>query len=142
MSTNPGNVYYLYGMIYVILGIVVVVALFLIFWDDHDKSYNKKEKGAAKAPKAQFNSGPKAAPKIEKPKAEKKASGPTLKEQILLDIDAAIQEVKKGMEEPMSMARKAMDVAKEAIDNAVKEAQQGWSTSDNSDVDEQQEQED
>ena len=33
-------------MFYAILGIVVVVALFLIFRDDHDKSYNRNEKKA------------------------------------------------------------------------------------------------
>ena len=32
-------------MFYAILGIIVVVALFLIFRDDHDDSYNKSEKG-------------------------------------------------------------------------------------------------
>ena len=31
-------------MFYAILGIVVVVALILIFRDDHDKSYNRNEK--------------------------------------------------------------------------------------------------
>lgn len=43
-------------MIYAIIAIAVIVALFLIFRDDHDKSYNKNEKsGHAKpwsAPKA------------------------------------------------------------------------------------------
>ena len=36
-------------MFYAILGIVVVVALILIFRDDHDDSYNKSEKGQQKA---------------------------------------------------------------------------------------------
>ena len=36
-------------MFYAILGIIVVVALFLIFRDDHDASYNKSEKGQQKA---------------------------------------------------------------------------------------------
>lgn len=36
-------------MFYAILGIVVVVALFLIFRDDHNDSYNKSEKGQQKA---------------------------------------------------------------------------------------------
>ena len=35
-------------MFYAILGIVVVVALILIFRDDHDDSYNKSEKGQQK----------------------------------------------------------------------------------------------
>ena len=33
-------------MFYAILGIVVIVALFLIFRDDHDSSYNRNEKKA------------------------------------------------------------------------------------------------
>ena len=54
-------------MIYAIIGIIVAVALFLIFWDDHDRSYNKAEKGQKKpqqnhyqkeAPKAPFSSVP------------------------------------------------------------------------------------
>ena len=36
-------------MFYAILGIIVVVALLLIFRDDHDDSYNKSEKGQRKA---------------------------------------------------------------------------------------------
>lgn len=36
-------------MFYAILGIIVIVALFLIFRDDHDDSYNKSEKGQRKA---------------------------------------------------------------------------------------------
>ena len=36
-------------MFYAILGIIVVVALFLIFRDDHDDSYNKSEKGQRKS---------------------------------------------------------------------------------------------
>ena len=54
-------------MFYAILGIVVAVALFLIFRDDHDSSYNnsynKKEKGT----------------KEKGTKAEKKASGASLR---------------------------------------------------------------
>lgn len=36
-------------MFYAILGIIMVVALFLIFRGDHDDSYNKSEKGQRKA---------------------------------------------------------------------------------------------
>ncbi|MBR4734640.1 MAG: hypothetical protein IK052_00975, partial [Bacteroidales bacterium] len=86
-------------MFYAILGIIVVVALFLIFRDDHDKSYNKKEKEPRKAPKTEFKSEPKvdpktefkSEPKVEQPKAEKKASGASLKDQILGEIEAAIR---------------------------------------------------
>ena len=91
-------------MFYAILGIIVVVALFLIFRDDHDDSYNKSEKGQRKAqPKKeqahyQKEAGPKtgSAGSTSGPKAEKKASGPSLKEQILGEIEQAISEAKKG----------------------------------------------
>ena len=104
-------------MFYAILGIIVVVALFLIFRDDHDDSYNKSEKGQRKAqqtrsfshtqgqsqPKKeqthyQKEAGPKAssAGSTSGPKAEKKASGPSLKEQILGEIEQVISEAQKG----------------------------------------------
>ena len=91
-------------MFYAILGIIVVVALFLIFRDDHDDSYNKSEKGQRMAqPKKeqahyQKEAGQKAssAGSTSGPKAEKKASGPSLKEQILGEIEQAISEAKKG----------------------------------------------
>ena len=104
-------------MFYAILGIIVIVALFLIFRDDHDDSYNKSEKGQRKAqqtrsfshtqgqpqPKKeqthyQKEAGPKAssAGSTSGPKAEKKASGPSLKEQILGEIEQVISEAQKG----------------------------------------------
>ena len=121
-------------MIYAILGIVVVVALFLIFRDDHDKSYNRNEKKAQRQSdgarqQSAYTKKETSQPKVEQPKAEKKSSGPSLKEQILGEVEAAILEAKKGMEEPMSMVRDAMDQAKTAIDSAMKGTQ--------SDVDEQ-----
>jgi len=146
-------------MFYAILGIFVVVALFLIFRDDHDDSYNKNEKGPQKAqPKQTQQQQPKqeqtqsqgqtqyqkeagAGHKADtgaSPKAEKKASGPSLKEQILGEIEQAINEAKKGAEEPMKMFGEAMDRAKEAVNSAMKEAQKGWSGTDTqADVDEQ-----
>ena len=104
-------------MFYAILGIIMVVALFLIFRDDHDDSYSKSEKGQRKAqqtrsfshtqgqsqPKKeqthyQKEAGPKAssAGSTSGPKAEKKASGPSLKEQILGEIEQVISEAQKG----------------------------------------------
>ena len=41
-------------MIYAIILIVTAVAIFLIFRDDHDDSYNKSEKGPRKEPRAQY----------------------------------------------------------------------------------------
>ena len=142
-------------MFYAILGIIVVVALFLIFRDDHDDSYNKSEKGQWKAqqtrsfshtqgqsqPKqqqTQYRKDPGPGPKAE-PKTEKKASGPSLKEQILGQIEEAITEAKKNAEEPMKMFGEALNMAKEAV----REAQKGWNTSGTqTDVDEQSQEDD
>ncbi len=146
-------------MFYAILGIIVVVALFLIFRDDHDDSYNKSEKGQRKAqqtrsfshtqgqsqPKKeqthyQKDAGPKTgfAGSTSGPKAEKKTSGTSLKEQILGEIEQAISEAKKGAEEPMKVFGEVMGMAKEAVNTAMKEAQKGWNTTGTqTDVDEQ-----
>lgn len=95
-------------MFYAILGIVVVVALFLIFRDDHDKSYNSNEKKAQRQsdgarqqssyskketsqPKTETKTGPKAAPKAEFPGEAKKVIGM---------IGSIIEEVKKEAAEP------------------------------------------
>ena len=109
-------------MFYAILGIVVVVALFLIFRDDHDKSYNRNEKKAQRQSEGARQQSAYSKKETSQPKAETK-SGPSLKEQIIGEIEAAINEAKKGMEEPMSMVREAMDQAKTAIDSAMKGAQ-------------------
>ena len=135
-------------MFYAILGIIVIVALFLIFRDDHDDSYNKSEKGERKAQQTrsfshtQGQSQPKKEQtqyqKEAEPKAEKKASGPSLKDQILGEIEQAISEAKKGAEEPMKVFGEVMGMAKEAVNTAMKEAQKGWNaTGTQTDVDEQ-----
>ena len=106
-------------MFYAILGIIVVVALFLIFRDDHDDSYNKSEKGQRKAqPKKeqthyQKDAGPKAGSSgsTSGTKAEKKASGPALKDQILGEIEQAINETKKGAEEQFPNDDEELDLS-------------------------------
>lgn len=50
-------------MVYAIIAIAVIVALFLIFRDDHDKSYNKSEKGGHAKPQPAPRPVPKAEPK-------------------------------------------------------------------------------
>ena len=126
-------------MVYAIIGIIVAVALFLIFWDDHDRSYNKAEKGQKKpqqnhyqkeAPKAHFSSvPPKTEPKKEQPKVEKKpSSGPSLKDQILGEIEAAIGDAKKGADEPLKLFGEVMGMARDVVKNAIKEAQDGWNS--------------
>lgn len=98
-------------MLYAILGIIIVVALILIFRDDHDGSYNKREKEPRRVQQNQYRrtepqAGPKvnqpqAGPKVEHPQAEKKATEPSLKDQILGEIEAALAEARKGFDMPM-----------------------------------------
>ena len=155
-------------MFYAILGIVVVVALFLIFRDDHDKSYNRNEKKAQRQsegakrqssytkketssqPKAETKTGPKA----EEPKAEftfehKSKDGAGHKaefqgeaKKVIGMIGSIIEEVKKEAAEPLQDIQKGvqgvMDEAKAAIDKAVKEAQQKHYWTSSTDVDEQE----
>lgn len=142
-------------MIYAIIIIVSAVAIFLIFRNDHDGSYNTSENGSRMEHKAQSrpqqhfryqkftesahkaDAGPKTAPKTE-PKSEKKASAQSFKEQLLGEIEAAINTAKKNAEEPMKVFGEAMGRAKEAFMTAVNEAQKGWNAaSPRPDVDEQ-----
>lgn len=123
-------------MFYAILGILVVAALFLIFRDDHDKSYNKSEKGSNQT--RQQTQYQKSEPKAEQPKADKKASGPSLKEQILGDIESAIKEAQKSTEEPLNIFRTVMDETKAAINSAINEAGQKAYWTQSEDVDEQE----
>lgn len=152
-------------MFYAILGIVVIVALFLIFRDDHDKSYNRNEKKAQRQseearqqsayskketsqPKAETKSGPKAEPKVEftfehkaKDGAGHKAEFQGEAKKVIGMIGSIIEEVKKEAAEPLQDIQKGvqgvMDEAKAAIDKAMKEAGQKpyWTSS--ADVDEQ-----
>lgn len=152
-------------MFYAILGIVVVVALFLIFRDDHDSSYNRNEKKAQRQsdrakrqssytkketsqPKAETKSGPKAEPKVEftfehkaKDGAGHKAEFQGEAKKVIGMIGSIIEEVKKEAAEPLQDIQKGvqgvMDEAKAAIDKAMKEAGQKpyWTSTD---VDEQE----
>ena len=154
-------------MFYAILGIVVVVALFLIFRDDHDKSYNRNEKKAQRQsegakrqssytkketssqPKAEAQSGPKAEQKAEftfehkaKDGAGHKAEFQGEAKKVIGMIGSIIEEVKKEAAEPLQDIQKGvqgvMDEAKAAIDKAVKEAQQKHYWTNSTDVDEQE----
>ena len=150
-------------MFYAILGIVVIVASFLIFRDDHDKSYNRNEKKAPRQsegarqqsayskketsqPKAETKSGPKAEPKVEfehkaKDGAGQKADFQGEAKKVIGMIGSIIEEVKKEAAEPLQDIQKGvqgvMDEAKAAIEKAMKEAGQKpyWTSS--TDVDEQ-----
>ena len=153
-------------MFYAILGIVVVVALFLIFRDDHDKSYNRNEKKAQRQsegarqqsayskketsqPKTEAKSGPKTEPKAEFTFEHKAKDGDGHKTEFRGDakkvigmIGSIIEEVKKEAAEPLQDIQKGvqgvMDEAKAAIDKAVKEAQQKHYWTSSTDVDEQE----
>lgn len=84
-------------MIYAIIGIVVILALFLILRDDHDYSYNKREKGPSEqqpksqtAPKQpQYNQT--ATETATEPKTGQKTSDQSVKEQILGQIEQALK---------------------------------------------------
>lgn len=78
-------------MFYAIIIIVTALAIFLILRNDHDDSYNKSEKGQSQSKKEQTQYK-----KESEPKADKKASGPSFKEQILGEIEHAISEAQKG----------------------------------------------
>ena len=158
-------------MFYAILGIVVVVALFLIFRDDHDKSYNRNEKKAQRQsegakrqssytkketssqPKAEAQSGPKAEQKAEftfehkaKDGAGHKAEFQGEAKKVIGMIGSIIEEVKKEAAEPLQDIQKGvqgvMDEAKAAIDKAMKEAGQKPYWTSSADVDEQEQPED
>lgn len=86
-------------MILAIIIIVAALAIFLIFRNEHDGSYNKNERGLWKDPKAQSQPQQKTQYQTESgsaPKAGKQVAGPTLKDQILDGIEQAISEAKKG----------------------------------------------
>ena len=153
-------------MFYAILAAVVLLALFLIFRDDHDTSYNRNEKkaqrqseGARKqnAYSKKESSQPKAEPKAEakteftfehksKDRSTHKAEFQGEAKKVFGMIGSIIEEVKKEAAEPLQDIQKgvqgAMDEAKAAIDKAMKEAGQKpyWASS--TDVDEQEQPED
>ena len=114
-------------MFYAILGIVVVVALILIFRDDHDKSYNKNEKKdnrkETSQPKAEFSFEHKA-----KDGTGHKAEFQDEAKKVIGMIGSIIEEVKKEAAEPLQDIQKGvqgvLDEAKVAIDKAMKEAGQ------------------
>lgn len=118
-------------MFYAILGIVVVVALFLIFRDDHDKSYNRNEKKAqrqsegakrqssyTKKETSQPKTETQSRPKAEQPKAEftfehKATDGAGHKaefqgeaKKVIGMIGSIIEEVKKEAAEPLQDIQK------------------------------------
>ena len=141
-------------MVYAIIAIVTIVALFLIFRDDHDTSYNRNERrahGAEKsqydrksAPKTEFKSEPKSEPRTEfksEPRYTYDNHKEDVKDRVLNVVESIIKEVKEQTAEPMkeirSDVRRAVEEAKGAFDKVMQEnGQKGFWTS-SSDVDEQ-----
>ncbi|MBP3203751.1 MAG: HIRAN domain-containing protein [Bacteroidales bacterium] len=133
-------------MFYAILAAVVLLALFLIFRDDHDTSYNRNDKKAqrqsegarkqnaySKKETSQSTTGPKTGTKAEFQGEAKKVMGM---------IGSIIEEVKKEAAEPLQDIQKGvqgvLDEAKAAIDKAMKEAGQKSYWTSNTEVDEQE----
>lgn len=140
-------------MVYAIIAIVTVIALFLIFRDDHDTSYNRNERrghGAEKTQyerhttKTEFKSETKSEPKAEfksEPKYTYESHKEDVKDRVLNVVESIIKEVKEQTAEPMkeirSDVRRAVEEAKGAFDKVMREnSQKGFWTS-SSDVDEQ-----
>ena len=139
-------------MFYAILGIVVAVALFLIFRDDHDSSYNRNEKKSQRQSEGARRQSSYSKKETSQPKAGTKSGfsqdGTGHKaefegeaKKVIGMIGSIIEEVKKEAAEPLQDIHKGvqgvMEEAKAAIDKAMKEAGQKPYWTNSSDVDEQ-----
>ena len=139
-------------MFYAILGIVVAVALFLIFRDDHDSSYNRNEKKSQRQSEGARLQSSYSKKETSQPKAGTKSGfsqdGTGHKaefegeaKKVIGMIGSIIEEVKKEAAEPLQDIHKGvqgvMEEAKAAIDKAMKEAGQKPYWTNSSDVDEQ-----
>lgn len=140
-------------MFYAILGIVVAVALFLIFRDDHDSSYNRNEKKSQRQSEGARRQSSYSKKETSQPKAGTKSGfsqdctghkaefeGEAKK--VIGMIGSIIEEVKKEAAEPLQDIHKGvqgvMEEAKAAIDKAMKEAGQKPYWTNSSDVDEEE----
>ena len=140
-------------MFYAILGIVVAVALFLIFRDDHDSSYNRNEKKSQRQSEGARRQSSYSKKETSQPKAGTKSGfsqdGTGHKaefegeaKKVIGMIGSIIEEVKKEAAEPLQDIHKGvqdvMEEAKAAIDKAMKEAGQKPYWTNSSDVDEEE----
>ena len=140
-------------MFYAILGIVVAVALFLIFRDDHDSSYNRNEKKSQRQSEGARRQSSYSKKETSQPKAGTKSGvsqdGTGHKtefdgeaKKVIGMIGSIIEEVKKEAAEPLLDIHKGvqgvMEEAKAAIDKAMKEAGQKPYWTNSADVDEQE----
>lgn len=114
-------------MVYAIIGIVVAMALFLIFRNDHDGSYNKNEKRGHGAEKSRYEK--------RAPKATDEGHREDVKEKVRGAFETFIKEIKEQAAEPMKDLkgdlRKVLEEAKGAFDKAMQEAGQKsfWTSS-------------
>ena len=127
-------------MVYAIIAIVVAIAIFLIFRNDHDGSYNKNERrghGAEKSryekrtPQAEPKAGPKSQPKTgfkSEPKFSDEGHHEDVKDKVRGVFETFIKEIKEQAAEPMKDLkgdfRKVLEEAKGAFDKAMQEAGQ------------------
>lgn len=140
-------------MFYAILGIVVAVALFLIFRDDHDSSYNRNEKKSQRQSEGARRQSSYSKKETSQPKAGTKSGfsqdGTGHKaefegeaKKVIGMIGSIIEEVKKEAAEPLQDIHKGvqgvMEEAKAAIDKAMKKAGQKPYWTNSSDVDEEE----
>ena len=140
-------------MFYAILGIVVAVALFLIFRDDHDSSYNRNEKKSQRQSEGARRQSSYSKKETSQPKAGTKSGFPKdgtghkaefdgEAKKVIGMIGSIIEEVKKEAAEPLQDIHKGvqgvMEEAKAAIDKAMKEAGQKPYWTNSSDVDEEE----
>lgn len=140
-------------MFYAILGIVVAVALFLIFRDDHDSSYNRNEKKSQRQSEGARRQSSYSKKETSQPKAGTKSGGSQdgtghkaefegQAKKVIGMIGSIIEEVKKEAAEPLQDIHKGvqgvMEEAKAAIDKAMKEAGQKPYWTNSADVDEQE----
>lgn len=130
--------WYIRGMIYAIIAIVTALALFLIFRDDHDGSYNRNEKRGHGA--HQSKSGPKSGPK-----STDEGHREEVKDKVRNVFETFVKEVKEQAAEPMKDlkgdVRRVLEEAKGAFDKAIQEAGQKsfWTGGTEVDVQEQAE---
>ena len=147
-------------MIYVIIAAVAALALLLLFWDDHDSSYDrgdgrsrysrkakeKRTQSQAQQPKVEFGTGQKSEHKSEaKPETKSTAWGPkeNVKNTVINVVESIIKEVKEQNADSLKAmqqdVRKAFDEARTAFNDALKGAgQKSYWAGSAEDVDEQE----
>lgn len=99
-------------MFYAVLAIIVIVALFLIFRDDHDSSYNRSEKGPSRTGNPSPGSYHKGAGNRSTTSSQSGggSTAPSARKQFRSELDEALKE-----------ARGVVSTAREVLDSAARE---------------------